>query len=55
MPGYPPTWFAEDYDPDEIGMDDDEFDDFDCQMGPDGFCGAAGSEWCEWECPNNAR
>jgi hypothetical protein len=30
---------------------DDEGDDFDCHMGPDGQCGAAGSEWCDWECP----
>lgn len=22
-----------------------------CMMGPDGYCGAAGSEWCDWECP----
>lgn len=34
--------------------DDDEYDpedDFDCHMGPDGQCGAAGSEMCDWECP----
>jgi hypothetical protein len=43
-----------DYDPDEIdygteGRDDE--DDFDCHMGPDGQCGAAGSEMCDFECP----
>jgi hypothetical protein len=30
-------------------FDDDEF--FDCHMGSDGYCGAAGSEDCEFECP----
>lgn len=31
---------------------DEEDDDADCcMMGPDGLCGAAGSEWCDWECP----
>lgn len=34
--GHPPMWFADDYDPDEIGSDEDELDDFDCHMGPDG-------------------
>lgn len=33
--------------------DEDEF--FDCSMGPDGYCGEAGSEWCEFECPFRAR
>ena len=42
------------------GYDDDEFDDwdddddelpFDCHMDRDGFCGAAGSEECDFECP----
>lgn len=36
-------------------MDDDcDFEDeweFDCHMGPDGLCGAAGSEDCDFECP----
>lgn len=37
-----------------ICFDDDDLDDddeFDCHMGPDGQCGAAGSEMCDWECP----
>jgi hypothetical protein len=40
-----------------MGRDlDDDFDDaeenfFDCHMGPDGYCGAAGSEDCEFDCP----
>jgi hypothetical protein len=29
----------------------DEYESFDCHMGSDGFCGAAGSEDCELECP----
>jgi hypothetical protein len=29
----------------------DEYEAFDCHMGPDGLCGAAGSEDCEFECP----
>lgn len=46
---------AHDRDPDEY--DDPEFDDesgawpMDCHMHHDGQCGAAGSEWCEFECP----
>lgn len=34
--------------------DDDQCEDedvFDCHMGPYGYCGAAGSEYCDWECP----
>jgi hypothetical protein len=33
--------------------DDDEIDDWpdDCQMHHDGQCGAAGSEYCDFECP----
>ena len=40
------------YDPfyDEL-EDDDEDEFFDCKMGPGGYCGAAGSEDCEFECP----
>jgi hypothetical protein len=38
-----------DYDDDE--PDDDE--EFDCHMGPDGSCGLAGTEECDWECPYN--
>lgn len=29
----------------------DEYEAFDCHMGRDGLCGAAGSEDCEFECP----
>lgn len=36
--------------------DYDDFDEYDpadeCMLGPDGQCGAAGSEWCDFECPN---
>jgi hypothetical protein len=35
--------------------DDDDEEDFDpadeCMLGPDGQCGLAGSEWCDFECP----
>lgn len=48
MNGHPPMWFAPEYDED---FDADEDDDFDCHMGPDGQCGAAGSEMCDFECP----
>jgi len=34
---------------DDTGCDD-EFE-FDCHMHPDGQCGAAGSEMCDFECP----
>lgn len=42
--------------PDDHFLDDDEedldeYDLFDCHMMPDGSCGAAGSEDCEFECP----
>lgn len=36
---------------DEDRLDDDADDFGDCMMGPDGYCGAAGSEYCDWECP----
>lgn len=34
----------------------DELDEFEealqnCSMMADGFCGQAGSEWCDWDCP----
>lgn len=37
----------------EPGMDPDEEDGdyLDCHMGPDGLCGKAGSEECDFECP----
>lgn len=38
-----------DYDED---IEDDEVDDFDCGLGSDGQCCKAGSEECDFECPN---
>jgi hypothetical protein len=38
------------FDDDDPWVDHD-VDDFDCHMGPDGQCGAAGSEMCDFECP----
>lgn len=35
----------------ECDDDMDDEDAFDCHMGPDGHCGAAGSEMCDFECP----
>ena len=42
-------WLTEDdsYDHD----DDDPWETFDCHMDRDGYCGKAGSEECEFECP----
>ncbi len=43
-------------DDEEIGRTDALEEAFDnCSMGPDGFCGAAGSEYCEFECPLRRR
>lgn len=37
---------------DDFDLDDEDDEDFiDCMMGPDGFCGKAGSEECEFDCP----
>jgi hypothetical protein len=40
---------------DHYNDDDDDYDlddePFDCHMRPDGQCGAAGSEECDFECP----
>ena len=50
--GDPPR--GEDDDDDWREGDDEEDEDdwpMDCHMGPDGQCGAAGSEWCDFECP----
>lgn len=30
---------------------EDDFDEFDCHMDRNGYCGKAGSEECEFECP----
>lgn len=36
----------------EADEDEDEgWGDLACSMGPDGQCGQAGSEWCEFNCP----
>jgi hypothetical protein len=49
-------WYDDDDDFDQFGHPVDcdccasEFD-IDCAMGPDGQCGKAGSEECDWECP----
>jgi hypothetical protein len=40
----------DDYD-DPRDWDEEDGDDFDCHLRPDGQCGAAGSEMCDWECP----
>lgn len=41
-----------DFDFDDDYEDEDDFDPADdCMLGDDGQCGAAGSEWCEFECP----
>jgi len=37
--------------------DDPQFSGFEeeCYMGPDGRCGAAGTEHCDWDCPNRKK
>lgn len=47
----PSRWSQEDIDADMFLERDEEDAEFDCHMGPGGYCGAAGSEWCEFECP----
>lgn len=32
--------------------EEDGDDDMDCMLRPDGQCGAAGSEYCDFMCPN---
>ena len=44
-----------DFDQDEIDASGDDEEWFDCHMGPDGQCGAAGSEMCDFECPTMAE
>lgn len=53
-----PTWplhaivMDDDFNGDFEGFDEDDDEDFfDCMMGPDGQCGKAGSEECEFDCP----
>jgi len=43
-----------DSDFEEYELDDDEedeFESFDCAMDREGYCGKAGSEECDFECP----
>lgn len=44
-----------DDEPYDNGYDDDEEEDFDCHRGPDGTCGLAGTEECDWQCPYSRR
>ena len=52
--GFPDPEAVADY---HCGPDEDEDEDpdawmDDCGMMPDGYCSKAGSEECDWECPN---
>jgi len=38
---------------DEEDEEEDEFESFDCHRDRHGYCGKAGSEECEFECPYN--
>lgn len=51
--GDPPRDEDDEYDYREYDDEEDEYESAlsDCHMGPDGQCGAAGSEHCEFECP----
>jgi hypothetical protein len=49
MTDLPPDFF-DDVDPDPDAADGDA-PEFDCHMRPDGQCGMAGSEDCDWHCP----
>jgi hypothetical protein len=40
-----------DWGDDPRDCDEDDGDDFDCHLMPDGQCLAAGSEDCDWSCP----
>lgn len=40
---------------DDEDNEDDPFENFDCHMDRHGNCGKAGSEECDWECPNGRR
>lgn len=40
------------YDDDPCDWDEEDGDDFDCRLMPDGQCLLAGSEECDWDCPN---
>lgn len=43
-----------DYPYDEEDNEPDEFE-FDCHMDASGYCGKAGSEECDFECPNRDK
>lgn len=46
------TTAPHDFDDPFFEDDEDEFDPADeCMLMPDGQCMAAGSEWCDFECP----
>ena len=40
------------YDDDPRDWDEEDGDDIDCGLMRDGQCTKAGSEECDWECPN---
>lgn len=40
-----------DYPYDDDMDDDDDWSELMCSMGPDGQCGQAGSEYCDFDCP----
>lgn len=43
---------SDDYDDDDPrDWDEEDGDDIDCRLMPDGQCLKAGSEECDWECP----
>ena len=44
-------WTQEEIDDHSIDASGDDEEFFDCHIAPDGQCGAAGSEWCDWDCP----
>lgn len=40
------------YDDDPRDWDEEDGDDFDCGLMPDGQCMSAGTEHCDFDCPN---
>jgi hypothetical protein len=41
----------DDYEEDRSPENDFEMALSECGIGPDGYCGYAGSEYCDWDCP----
>lgn len=41
------------YDDDPRDWDEEDGDDIDCGLMPDGQCAMAGSEECDWVCPHS--